>query len=431
MTQTDVAASSAAGAQTDAVRRALRDLAAGRPVVVVDDPERENECDLIFAAEKATPELVAFTVRHSSGLVCAPLLPDRVEQLALPQMVPVNEDPKRTAFTVSVDAAAGVSTGISAADRAETIRALAHPAAAPATFTRPGHVFPLRANPGGVLARRGHTEAGVDLTRMAGLEPVAGIAELVSADGSMLRAADLPPFMHRHDLTALTIADIVTYRRRFERQVVHTATTRLPTRHGQFVAYGYRDSATGAECIALVHGTIGDGADVLVRVHSECLTGEALGSARCDCGAQLDDAFARIVAEGRGVLVYVRGHEGRGIGLLPKLAAYGLQDAGADTVDANVALGLAVDGRDYDGAAQVLLDLGVASVRLITNNPEKARALAACGLSVCARVPSVTAPTPENLGYLRAKRDRLGHDVSWLADLSEPEGAMAPGGSDK
>lgn len=423
-------AARSAGAETDGVRRALRELAAGRPVVVVDDPERENECDLVFAGEAATPELLAFTVRHSSGLICAPLPPERAERLALPQMVPVNEDPKRTAFTVSVDAAAGVSTGISAADRATTIRALADPDATPATFTRPGHVFPLRANPGGVLARQGHTEAGVDLARMAGLEPAAAIAELVSDDGSMLRAADLPAFLHRHDLVAVTVADIATYRRRFERQVVRTATTRLPTRHGQFVAHGYYDGATGAECIALVHGTIGDGEDVLCRVHSECFTGEALGSARCDCGAQLEDALARIVAEGRGVLVYVRGHEGRGIGLMRKLEAYGLQDAGADTVDANVALGLAVDGRDYGGAAQVLADLGVGSVRLLTNNPAKARELAACGLTVRARVASVTSPTPENLGYLRAKRDRLGHDVSWLADLSEPEGAIAPGGSD-
>lgn len=404
----------AAGTETDAVQRVLRDLAAGRPVVVVDDPQRENECDLIFAAEAATPELLAFTVQHTSGLICAPLPPDRVEQLALPQMVPVNEDPKRTAFTVSVDAATGVTTGISAADRATTIRALADPDATPATFTRPGHVFPLRANPGGVLTRRGHTEAGIDLARMAGLVPAAGIAELVNADGSMMRASDLPAFLHRHDLVAVTVADIVTYRRRFERQVVRTATTQLPTRHGAFVAHGYLDGATGAECIALVHGTIGEGEDVLCRVHSECLTGEALGSARCDCGAQLDDALHRIVAEGRGVLVYVRGHEGRGIGLLRKLEAYGLQDAGADTVDANVALGLAVDGRDYGGAAQVLADLGVTSVRLLTNNPAKERELAACGLAVVERVPSVTSPTPENLGYLRAKRDRLGHDVSWL-----------------
>lgn len=401
---------------TDRVGAALDRLAAGRPVVVVDDPDRENECDVVFAASLATPELLAFTVRHSSGIVCAPLQDADADRLALPPMTAVSEDPKGTAFTVSVDARTGVTTGISAADRAHTLRVLADEDATASSLTRPGHVFPLRARAGGVLARRGHTEAGVDLLRLAGLPQVAAIAELVADDGTMLRSDRLAGFLHAHDLVDLTVQELADHVRRSERQVRRVAVTRLPTVHGRFTAYGYLDEPTGIECVLLVLGELGDGEDVLVRVHSECLTGDALGSARCDCGAQLDAALAQVAAAGRGVVAYVRGHEGRGIGLLSKLRAYELQDAGADTVEANLRLGLPVDSRDYAPAAQALLDVGVRSVRLITNNPAKGDALRRYGVGVRGRVPSHTAPTQDNLHYLRAKRDRLGHDVPWLGE---------------
>lgn len=398
----------------DRVGAALDRLAAGQPVVVVDDPDRENECDVVFAASLATPELVAFTVRYSSGIVCAPMRGPDADRLALPPMTAVSEDPKGTAFTVSVDARDGVTTGISAADRARTFRVLADEDATASSLTRPGHVFPLRARPGGVLARRGHTEAGVDLLRLAGLPQVAGIAELVAADGSMLRAGALPGFLRAHDLVALTVQELADHVRRQEQQVRRVAVTSLPTAHGSFTAYAYVDEPTGTECVLLVRGDLGDGEDVLVRMHSECLTGDALGSARCDCGAQLDAALARVAAEGRGVIAYVRGHEGRGIGLLNKLRAYELQDTGADTVEANLRLGLPADSRDYAPAAQALSDVGVRSVRLITNNPAKEDALRRYGVAVRARVPSHTAPTTDNLRYLRVKRDRMGHDVPWL-----------------
>ncbi|MBO0828002.1 MAG: GTP cyclohydrolase II [Streptosporangiales bacterium] len=400
----------------DRVGAALDRLAAGRPVVVVDDPDRENECDVVFPASLATPELVAFTVRHSSGILCAPMPGADADRLALPPMTAVSEDPKGTAFTVSVDARNGVTTGISAADRARTLRVLADTDAAAGSLTRPGHVFPLRAREGGVLARRGHTEAGVELLRLAGLPRVAGIAELVGDDGSMLRAGRLPAFLDAHDLVALTVQELAEYVRRHERQVRRVAVTRLPTVHGAFTAYGYLDEPTGIECVLLVAGDLCDGEDVLVRVHSECLTGDAFGSARCDCGAQLDSALAQVSAAGRGVVAYVRGHEGRGIGLLSKLRAYELQDAGADTVEANLRLGLPVDSRDYAPAVQALLDVGVRSVRLITNNPAKEDALRRSGVVVRGRVPSHTAPTADNLHYLRVKRDRMGHDVPWLGE---------------
>jgi 3,4-dihydroxy 2-butanone 4-phosphate synthase / GTP cyclohydrolase II len=398
------------------VGAALDRLAAGQPVVVADDPERENECDVIFAASLATPELLGFTVRYSSGIVCAPMPGADADRLALPPMTAVSEDPKGTAFTVSVDARDGVTTGISAADRARTLRVLADENATASSLTRPGHVFPLRARPGGVLARRGHTEAGIDLLRLAGLPQVAGIAELVLDDGTMLRTDRLAGFLRTHDLVDLSVQDLVDYVRRHERQVRRMAVTRLPTAYGTFTAYGYLDEPTGVECVLLVHGDIGSGEDVLVRVHSECLTGDALGSARCDCGAQLGAALSQVVDAGRGVVAYVRGHEGRGIGLLSKLRAYELQDAGADTVEANVRLGLPVDSRDYAPAAQALQDVGVRSVRLITNNPAKEDALRQYGIGVRERVPSHTAPTPDNLQYLRVKRDRMGHDVPWLGD---------------
>lgn len=401
---------------SDTVEAAVAEIAAGRPVVVVDDPARENECDLVFAAVHATPELLGFTVRYSSGIVCAAMAPTEVDRLALPPMTAVNEDPKGTAYTVSVDARDGGTTGISAEDRARTLRVLADPESGPASVTRPGHVFPLRAEPGGVLARQGHTEAGVELARLAGLPPVAGIAELVADDGSMLRSGVLPPFLREHGLVSITVAELAAYLRRVERQVRRVSTSRMPTAHGLFTAYGYLDEPTGNECVALVHGDVDKGCDVLVRVHSECLTGDAFGSARCDCGAQLDAAMARICRAGRGVVVYMLGHEGRGIGLLSKLRAYELQDAGADTVEANLALGLPIDDRDFAPAAQVLSDLGVRSVRLLTNNPAKERALTELGVRVVARVASATVPTADNLGYLMTKRDLLGHDVPWLAD---------------
>lgn len=400
----------------DVVGRALDELVAGRPVVVVDDPDREDECDLVFAAAKATPELLAFIVRHSTGIVCAPMAETETQRLALPPMIAVNEDAKKTAWTVSVDARHGIGTGVSAADRAHTLRVLADPDTQPAALVRPGHVFPLAGRRGGVLARRGHTEAGVDLMRLAGLPQVAGIAELVNDDGTMMRAGQLPELVARHGLVQLTVSDIATYRRREERQVTRVSTTGLPTPHGLFTAHGYLDEATGRECVALVHGDLGAGTEVLVRVHSECLTGDAFGSARCDCGAQLDSSLAQIADAGSGVLVYVRGHEGRGIGLLSKLRAYELQDAGADTVQANLALGLPVDDRDYAAAVQVLKHLGVRSARLITNNPAKREALETYGVPVVARLSSMTQPTPANLGYLRTKRDLLGHDVPWVTD---------------
>ncbi|MGH3496873.1 MAG: bifunctional 3,4-dihydroxy-2-butanone-4-phosphate synthase/GTP cyclohydrolase II [Nocardioidaceae bacterium] len=393
----------------DSVERALADIAAGRPVVVVDDEDRENEGDLIFAAESATPELLAFAVRWTSGVVCVPMTGDALDRLALPLMVADNRERMRTAYTVTVDAAAGVTTGISAADRARTIGVLADPCSSPNDVARPGHVFPLRARPGGVLARAGHTEAAVDLARLAGLAPAGVIAEIVEDDGSMKRASALRKFADEHDLAMIAIADLVTYRRRHERQVVRVATTRLPTHHGIFTAHGYRHEIDGTEHVALVHGDLGDGAEVLARLHSECLTGDALGSIRCDCGEQLEAALSAVAREGSGAVVYLGGHEGRGIGLLDKLRAYELQDAGHDTVDANLALGLPADARDYSSGAQILADLGITSVRLLTNNPTKSEGLERYGMQVRERVPLATAPTLDNLHYLRTKAARMGH----------------------
>jgi 3,4-dihydroxy 2-butanone 4-phosphate synthase/GTP cyclohydrolase II len=398
------------------VAQAVADVLAGRPVVVVDDEDRENEGDLIFAAAKATPELLAFMVRHTSGYICVSLPEADCDRLDLPPMCRVNQDKRGTAYTVTVDARYGISTGISAADRARTIRLLADPDTVAADFTRPGHVVPLRAKEGGVLRRPGHTEAAVDLARLAGLPPAGVLCEIVSAirPGDMARRDELEGFAAEHDLTLITIADLIAYRRRFEKQVERVAEARIPTPHGQFRAVGYDSLLDGVEHIALVAGDLGDGTDVLVRVHSECLTGDVLRSLRCDCGPQLDAALAAIVGEGRGVVLYMRGHEGRGIGLLHKLQAYQLQDAGADTVDANLALGLPADARDYGTAAQILADLGVKSMRLLTNNPAKRGGLEGYGLRITGRVPLPTRPNPENLGYLRTKRDRMGHALPGL-----------------
>jgi len=398
------------------IDRAIADVAAGRPVIVVDDEERENEGDLIFAAARATPELVAFTVRYTSGYICVPLTGEDCDRLDLPPMFHTNQDKRGTAYTVTVDAREGVTTGISAADRARTIRLLADPDAKSVDFARPGHVVPLRAKEGGVLRRPGHTEAAVDLARLAGLPPAGALCEIVSAKdpGEMARRDELEVFAAEHNLTLITIADLIAYRRRFEKQVERVAEARIPTAYGEFTAIGFDSLLDGVEHIALVAGEIGDGADVLVRVHSECLTGDVFGSLRCDCGPQLDAALAAVAAEGRGVVLYVRGHEGRGIGLMHKLQAYQLQDAGADTVDANLALGMPADARDYGTGAQILVDLGVRSMRLLTNNPAKRAGLEGYGLTITGRVPLPIRPNPENLRYLRTKRDRMGHDLDGL-----------------
>ncbi|MFI2201380.1 bifunctional 3,4-dihydroxy-2-butanone-4-phosphate synthase/GTP cyclohydrolase II [Streptomyces sp. NPDC020192] len=399
----------------DPVEQAIADIAAGRPVVVVDDEDRENEGDLVIAAEKATPEIVAFMMSECRGLICAPMEGEELDRLRLPQMVEDNTESMKTAFTVSVDASAahGVTTGISAADRATTLQLLAGGTAEPTDFVRPGHVFPLRAKSGGVLVRNGHTEAAVDLARLAGLRPAGAIVEIAGEDGRMLRLPELIPFARKHGLTIISIEDLIAYRRSSEPTVRREAETRLPTKHGTFTAYGYR-STDGVEHVALVHGEIGDGEDVLVRVHSECLTGDVFGSLRCDCGPQLDTALERIQQEGRGVVVYLRGHEGRGIGLLSKLRAYELQEQGRDTLDANLELGLPADARDYGAGARILTDLGVRSVRLMTNNPDKTDALLRHGLKVNGREPMPVQAGEHNLRYLRTKRDRMGHDLPWL-----------------
>ncbi|HEV2087985.1 MAG TPA: bifunctional 3,4-dihydroxy-2-butanone-4-phosphate synthase/GTP cyclohydrolase II [Cryptosporangiaceae bacterium] len=404
------------------VEQAVADIAAGRAVVVVDDEDRENEGDLVFAAACATPELLAFTIRYTSGVVCVPVTDEDADRLELPPMYHTNQDRKGTAYTVSVDAREGTTTGISATERARTIALLGNPQTRADELTRPGHVFPLRARKGGVLRRPGHTEAAVDLARMAGLHPAGVVCEIVNDDGSMARLPDLEIFAKEHGLTLLAIADLIAHRRRHEKQVERVAEARIPTAHGTFHAIGYRSTFDGAEHIALVRGGIGlvtvpDGhQDVLVRVHSECLTGDVFGSHRCDCGPQLDAALAAVAAEGRGVVLYVRGHEGRGIGLLHKLQAYQLQDAGADTVDANLELGLPADARDYGTGAQILVDLGIRSMRLLTNNPAKRAGLEGYGLSVVGRVPLPSHAHPENLRYLRTKRDRMGHEFTDLPD---------------
>ncbi|MEU6868539.1 bifunctional 3,4-dihydroxy-2-butanone-4-phosphate synthase/GTP cyclohydrolase II [Streptomyces sp. NPDC046876] len=402
----------------DPVEQAIRDIAAGRPVVVVDDEDRENEGDLVVAAEKITPEIVAFMMSECRGLICAPMEGPELDRLELPQMVQHNTESMKTAFTVSVDASAahGVTTGISAADRATTLRMLADGVSGPADFVRPGHIFPLRAKSGGVLVRNGHTEAAVDLARLAGLRPVGAIVEIAGEDGVMLRLPELIPFARKHGLTIISIEDLIAYRRSAEPTVRREAEVNLPTSFGEFTAYGYRSTVDGVEHVALVHGEIGDGSDILVRVHSECLTGDIFHSLRCDCGPQLHASMARITAEGRGVVVYLRGHEGRGIGLVSKLRAYELQERGRDTLDANLELGLPADARDYGAGAQILADLGVRSVRLLTNNPDKSAALVRHGIDVGAREPMPVEAGEHNLRYLRTKRDRMGHDLPWLGE---------------
>ncbi|MBW9206012.1 bifunctional 3,4-dihydroxy-2-butanone-4-phosphate synthase/GTP cyclohydrolase II [Mumia sp. zg.B17] len=408
----------------DTVERAVADIAAGKAVVVVDDPGRENEGDLIFAASKATPALMGLMVRYSSGYVCAPVTGEILDRLGIALMTPHNRDRLKTAYTISVDARDGVTTGISAADRARTVRVLADSATEPRELVQPGHILPLRAKPGGVLARAGHTEAAVDLTRLAGLTPAGVIGELINDDGSLMRAPRLREFADEHDLAMISIEDLITYRRRHESQMEREVETRLPTEFGTFTAYGYRNVVDGNEQVALVHGDLGDGNDVLVRVHSECLTGDVLGSQRCDCGPQLQASMAAVTEHGAGVIVYLRGHEGRGIGLLAKLRAYALQDDGQDTVDANLALGLPIDARHYADGAQILRDLGVSSVRLLTNNPDKVAALERFGVAVTERVPLAINPTEDNLRYLQTKAERMGHHLPDLVEIEEKAADM-------
>ncbi len=389
------------------IETALRALRAGRPVLVLDDEDRENEGDVILAAEVASAEWLGWTIRHSSGVVCAPMTGEVADRLDLPPMVRRNEDPRGTAYTVSVDARHGVTTGISAADRAHTLRLLADPSTEPEDLVRPGHVFPLRARPGGVLERAGHTEAATDLCRLAGLAPVGVIAELVHDDGTMMRLPGVLELGAAHHVPVITIERLIAWRQRHDR-VERAAETRLPTAQGEFRAIGYRDRVTGAEHLALVSPHGAHGASPLVRLHSECLTGDVFGSQRCDCGPQLHLALERIGRDG-GVVVYLRGHEGRGVGLLNKLQAYTLQDQGFDTVDAQVELGLPIDAREYAAGAAILADLDIDTVRLLTNNPMKVNALRDNGIDVAAVERLQVAPGADNEGYLRTKRDRMGH----------------------
>lgn len=389
------------------IPEALTALRDGRPVLVLDDTDRENEGDVILAAQTLTAPWLAWTIRHSSGYICAPMPEAWADRLGLPLMVPDNQDRLRTAYTITVDAAAGVTTGISAADRAYTLGLLADPGTQAADLVRPGHVVPLRARAGGVFTRRGHTEAAVDLCRLAGLAPVGAIAELVADDGTMLRTPEVLQLGATENLPVITIDELAAWRDRHDR-VLRGAQSTLPTRHGTFTARAYVDTRTGAEHLVLSSGDVFTQPDPLVRVHSECLTGDAFGSARCDCGPQLNDALARIARDG-GLVVYLRGHEGRGVGLANKLAAYQHQDTGLDTVEAQHTLGLPVDDREYGAAAAILEDLGVRRVRLLTNNPAKVTALSQAGITVSERVPSQVGATQHNAHYLQTKRDRLGH----------------------
>ncbi|PRI12461.1 3,4-dihydroxy-2-butanone-4-phosphate synthase [Leucobacter massiliensis] len=408
------------------IEEAVAAIRAGRPVIVADNEDRENEGDVILSAELATPETVAWTVQWSSGLLCAPMTNEIADQLELPMMVEFNEDVRGTAYTVTVDAAEGITTGISASDRATTVRALANPDAVPGDVRRPGHVLPLRAVDGGVRARDGHTEAAVELMRLAGLRPVAVIAEIVADDGEMMRMPGLLELGAREGIPVITIERLIAYLDGREpdeaapdaatgqrRSVSLRANTLLPTTHGDFRALAYRDRRRGIDHIALVapapDGTM-PGPEALVRVHSECITGEAFGSLKCECGPQLDAALDMVQQRG-GMVIYLRGHEGRGIGLANKLRAYQLQEQGVDTLDANLQLGLPADARDYSAAAEILADLGIERVRLITNNPEKVAQLRAHGIEVAERVPLLVGVTEQNVGYLSAKRDRMGHEL--------------------
>ena len=401
------------------IDEALDDIRAGRIVIVVDDADRENEGDFIMAAEKATPEALNFMVTHGRGIVCLPTTQQRLDELQIPLMVSKNNESHGTAFAVSIDVQGRTTTGTSAFDRAATVRAIADPKLHHQEIRMPGHVFPLMAKEGGVLKRAGHTEATVDLARLAGLYPAGVLCEVLHPDGSMARMPELTRVAKDHGLRIISIADLIQYRRRREHLVTRSAEAQIPTEHGEFTAYTYESLVDGMVHVALVLGEVGDGERILVRVHSECLTGDVFGSMRCDCGDQLLSAIAQVGKEGRGVILYIRGHEGRAIGLTHKLRAYRLQEQGRDTVEANVELGFAADPRDYGIGAQILVDLGVRSMRLLTNNPAKRAGLEGYGLSIVDRVPLETRPTAENIGYLRTKREKMGH----LLENLEPEAA--------
>jgi 3,4-dihydroxy 2-butanone 4-phosphate synthase/GTP cyclohydrolase II len=398
------------------VEQAIDSVRRGEFVVVVDDEDRENEGDLIIAAEKMTPDKMAFMIRYTSGVICLPMEGERLDELQLPLMVAgtENTEGQRTAFTVSVDARHGTTTGISAADRARTVEAMIDESTTAADLARPGHIFPLRYRDGGVLKRAGHTEAAVDLARMAGAYPAGVLAEIVNDDGTMQRRPDLEAFAAEHGLVLVTIADLIRYRRHREKLVRRVSEARIPTQYGDFTAHVFESLLDNTEHLAFVRGEVSGKQNVLVRVHSECLTGDVFGSLRCDCGVQLDRALERVAREGEGVVVYLRGHEGRGIGLGHKLRAYSLQDQGRDTVEANLELGLPADSREYGIGSQILVDLGVTTMRLMTNNPSKYGGIDGYGLQIVERVPLQTEPNDENIAYLRAKQEKLGH----LLDLA-------------
>lgn len=400
------------------IEEAIEQIRNGGMVVVVDDEDRENEGDLIMAAEDVTPQSMAFFLEHTSGVFCVPLEPARADELDLPLMVVANTEALRTAFTVTVDYRHGTTTGISAHDRAATINAMISPDTRPTDLNRPGHIFPLRYRPGGVLKRAGHTEATVDLCRLAGKYPSGVLCEIVTKDKSdMARLPELEVFAAEHNLPIVTIADLIRYRRHHEKLVKKVAEASLPTEHGMFQAHVYESVLDGEQHMAMVYGDIANAAAPLVRVHSECLTGDALGSLRCDCGPQLQAALAKVAEEGAGVVVYLRGHEGRGIGLGHKIRAYALQEEGRDTVDANTELGLPIDSREYGIGAQMLVDLGVSAMRLMTNNPSKYGGLEGFGLEIVERVPLEANPTEHNIAYLRTKREKMGHILGGLDDV--------------
>ena len=401
----------------DSIESIITDLRRGKLVIVVDDADRENEGDLILAGQFVTPAAVNFMAKHGRGLICVPTNAERLQQLGVDRMVHHNRESFRTDFQVSVDAARGITTGISAADRARTIQIMAAPTAVPDDLVQPGHVFPLRARPGGVLQRAGHTEAAVDLVRLAGLRPIGVLCEILNDDGTMARLTQLRKFAKKHRLKMCTIADLIEYRRTREKLVEHVEVVKLPTDYGDFDLHLYRSKLDGQHHLALVHGDVAGQEKVFVRVHSECLTGDVFGSLRCDCGPQLQASLNLIEEEGRGVLIYLRGHEGRGIGLGHKIRAYQLQEEGHDTVDANLQQGLPVDSREYGIGAQMLVDLGVTTMRLMTNNPVKYGGLEGFGLDITERVPLQPSPNPENIAYLRTKRERMGHILHGLDDV--------------
>ena len=408
--RTDGAGQEAGTSPFATIEEAIEEIRQGRMVVVCDDEDRENEGDLTMAAQFATPEAINFMAKEARGLICLALTPERCDELGLNLMAAKNETPLQTAFTVAIEAREGVTTGISAADRARTIQVAVDPGASPRDLVQPGHVFPLKAKPGGVLERTGQTEAAVDLARLAGLNPAGVICEVMNEDGTMARVPDLIPYCERHGLKMITVADLIAYRRRTEKLVERVVATALPTEFGDFTAVGYRSLVDDKHHVAMVKGEVAGAKDVLVRVHSECLTGDVFHSMRCDCGEQLTSALAMIEEQGQGVLLYLS-QEGRGIGLLNKLKAYKLQEEGADTVEANLKLGLPADLRDYGIGAQILVDLGLSSIRILTNNPKKIHGLEGYGLSVAEQVPIESTPNTHNEAYLRAKRDKMGHSL--------------------